>query len=61
MTFWDPCVAFRTFAKNTEWTFEMRKPALAISLAKPTYNAETIPKNCELVIYLITVFMTLLI
>ena len=40
MTFWDPCVIFRTFTKKTEWTFGMRKYVLAISLAKPKYMAE---------------------
>jgi len=53
MTFWDPYVTFRTFTKKIEWTFEMRKPVLAISLAKPRYKAETILKNCELFIYLV--------
>jgi hypothetical protein len=38
--------------KKTEWTFEMRKPVLAVSLAKSRYNAGTILKNCELFIYL---------
>lgn len=52
MTFWDPCVTFRTFIKKTEWTFELRKPVLAISLAKSGYKAPKILKNCELFIYL---------
>lgn len=53
MTFCDPLVTFRTFTKKIEWAFEMRKPVLAISLAKPRYNAETILKNCEMFIYLL--------
>jgi len=52
MTFWDPCVTFGIFTKKTEWTCEMRKPVLAVSLANSRYNAETILKNCELFIYL---------
>ena len=52
MTFWDPRITFRIFTKKIERTFEMRKPILAISLAKPKYNNKTILKTCELFIYL---------